>query len=245
MDSNDNAQQHAKVFYHPIEAAIRWSGLMQSEARILRVISSRQRPVPEDVAHWPSLKLNFERILDGLRNHELPYGKEGITCDDPALLDDPDLTIRHIDLRIWMARFYPNQKPDFLFDTIEQQLHPGINADSLRVLLADRDALQLKVTEMEQRLQALRKLNEQHTRREEARHDLPVRSEATYLNIVGGLLTLLLGQSPSGNRYSSFDTTDAIISALQAHFPGRPGLSERTLWSKFKAARQHVNTSPY
>ena len=57
---------------------------------------------------------------------------------------------------------------------------------------------------------------------------------------IGSLLTLLLGKSPSGKRYSSFDTTESIISALLAYYPGRPGISERTLWAKFSAAKRHV-----
>jgi hypothetical protein len=67
-------------------------------------------------------------------------------------------------------------------------------------------------------------------------------SEGTYLNIVGGLLTLLLGKSPSGIPYSSFETLEAVISALTAHFGGRSGMSERTLWSKFAAAKRHLSS---
>ena len=119
----------------------------------------------------------------------------------------------------------------------------------MQVLLADREALKLRIADMEQSLQILqdkhRLLSEQSKNQEAAERDISTRSEATYLSIVGGLLTLLLGQSPSGKRYSSFNTTDSIISTLLAYYPGRPGLSERTLWSKFKAAKQHINTDPY
>ena len=70
-----------------------------------------------------------------------------------------------------------------------------------------------------------------------------LRSETTYLNIIGGLLTLLLGKSPSGTAYSSFRSMDAVVSALLAHHEGRPGLSERTLWSKLAQARRHLETT--
>ena len=70
-----------------------------------------------------------------------------------------------------------------------------------------------------------------------------LRSESTYLNIIGGLLTLLLGKSPAGSAYSSFRNMDAVVSALLAHHEGRPGISERTLWSKLAQARRHLEAS--
>jgi len=34
-----------------------------------------------------------------------------------------------------------------------------------------------------------------------------------------------------------------VVSARLAHREGRPGLSERTLWSKLAQARRHLETS--
>ncbi|MEA8541133.1 hypothetical protein PZU20_22685, partial [Pseudomonas aeruginosa] len=67
------------------------------------------------------------------------------------------------------------------------------------------------------------------------------RSETTYLNILGGLLNMMLGKSPGGMPYSSFETMESVISALLAHYEGRPGISERTLWAKFTAAKRHLD----
>src|SRR5690606_39768716 len=106
-----------------------------------------------------------------------------------------------------------------------------------------------KISEMEQSLHLIqdqcRQLQKNVEIQKSDEREISPRSEATYLSIVGGLLTLLLGQSPSGKQYSSFKTTDSIINALLAYYPGRAGLSERTLWSKFKAAKQHIDTEPY
>lgn len=248
MEKN-NDSQHAKVFYRPIEAAIRWSELMPFEACILQEVTGIPAFGEGPFSRWPALALNLERIFDGLRNGDLSYGKSGITCDDPALLNHPELTVRHVDLKAWMTRFYPDQKPGFLFDEIERQSHLIITHDTMQILLVDREALKLKNAKMEHSLQLLedqcRQLRKSAKNQKLSERDISSRSEATYLSIVGGLLTLLLGQSPSGKRYSSFDTTDSIISALLTYYPGRPGLSERTLWSKFKAARQHIDTEPY
>jgi hypothetical protein len=70
------------------------------------------------------------------------------------------------------------------------------------------------------------------------------REESTYLNIIGGLLHLLLGESPaSGKKYSAFSSQEAVIDGLLAHFPALPGISKRTLESKFAAANRSVDAS--
>lgn len=237
---------HSRVFYRPIEAAIRWSGLMRFEARILDAVGNEGIPDQGDFPRWPMLRLNTERIFDGLRNGELPYGKSGITCDDPSLLDNPDLTVRHVDLKAWMSRFYPDQKPAFLFDDMERQLHSAIGIDTIQTLLAEREALKVRLAERERSFAILHEehqsLCKQAERRDVMDSEVSPRGKATYLNIVGGLLTLLLGKSPSGKPYSSFKTVEAVISALLAHHEGCPGISERTLWAKFTAAKRQINS---
>lgn len=68
------------------------------------------------------------------------------------------------------------------------------------------------------------------------------REETTLLNIVGGLLGLLLGQSPGGKPQSVFKSQAAIIDALVATHPGKPGMSKRTLEEKLAAARRFLDT---
>jgi hypothetical protein len=60
---------------------------------------------------------------------------------------------------------------------------------------------------------------ELHAQRFGMPESLSTRAETTYLHIIGGLLRLLLGQSP-GNPYSSFKTQESIVSAMVAHFGG-------------------------
>jgi hypothetical protein len=68
------------------------------------------------------------------------------------------------------------------------------------------------------------------------------REETTLLNIVGGLLGLLLGQSPAGKPHSVFKSQTAIIDALVATYPGKPGISKRTLEEKLALARRFLDT---
>ena len=249
MDKARASGSRTKVAYHPIEAAIHWSGLSRFERRILDLTSGGALPDRAEIPNWSLLRLNADRIQDALVNGDLRYGRRGITCDDPSVLHDPDLTVRHVDLKAWMIRFYPDQRPGFLFDAFERHLHPAISIDAVQALLADREALKVQLADrlkawdaLQAEFHALSTAYEARMTEDKQTLNLGARSEGTYLNIVGGLLTLLLGKSPSGLPYSSFETLEAVISALTAHFGGRSGMSERTLWSKFAAAKRHLSS---
>src|SRR5437879_3507091 len=115
MQQPGDIHTQSKVYYRPLEAAIRWCGLVQHERYILDVLQGKKLPEPDDFPEWPALRLNTERIYDAIRNGELPCGIDGITVQNGSSLDHPLLAIRHIDLRTWMIQFYPEQKPVFLF----------------------------------------------------------------------------------------------------------------------------------
>jgi hypothetical protein len=233
--SQKHEQYGTKIFYSPIEASIRWSNLLEQEASILSMTTSAPPVLPEALPLWPLVGQNLERVYDALRNGELPFGKTGITSNDPELLDGPQVTIRHVDLKRWMAQTYPDQKPCFLFDDWEQQLHSAIDLGTVQALL-----LQIKTL----KAQMVNGVKPEQTKPAEYKHLLPSRAETTYLNIIGGLLTLLLGQSPSGVRYSSFNTLESVISALIAYHNGRPGITERTLSAKFAEAKRQLSGQP-
>ncbi|MGQ0697527.1 MAG: ATP-binding protein [Panacagrimonas sp.] len=238
----------ARTRYRPIEAAIRWSGLLRFESRILAQIGQRQIPDSTSFPRWPMLRLYAERIFDALANDELPCSQSGLlSLAGHAPLEPPELTIRHVDLRAWMMRFYPAEKPAFLFEDTERAVHPGIGADTVQALLAEREVLRMQFADHLHVHELLRAEHEALVQThaacltEKNHADVPrPRSETTYLNIIGGLLTLLLGKSPGGRPYSSFQNMEAIISALLAHHAGRPGMAERTLWAKLAQARRHV-----
>jgi hypothetical protein len=221
-----------KIYYSPIEAAIRWSDLLEQEDSILTVTSLAPPVTADALPLWPLLGLNIDRLYDGLRNGDLPFGKAGITTNDLGLIDTSTLTIRHVDLKRWMTKAYPDQKPNFLFDEVEQQLHSAIDLGSVQALLLQVETLKAQVNPRTQSKTA---------GTSETKPQLSNRAETTYLNIIGGLLTLLLGQSPGGVRYSSFKTLESVISSLIAHHNGRPGITERTLWAKFAEAKRQIS----
>jgi hypothetical protein len=240
----------AKTHYRPIEAAIRWADLLPFESQILQTLGPRTTPEPEEFPRWKILNFCADRILDGLRNGELPCGRADTAPSYHLALDDPELVVRHVELKAWMIRYYPCDRPSFLFDSIEREFHPAVSMEALNVLMADREVTKLRLAQLSQ---SNRKLRTEHkslakkyatcTARTMESREPGQRSESTYLKIIGGLLTLLLGSAPSGAPYSSFRSLGAIISALLAHYKGLPGLSERTLSSKFAQARRHLEAS--
>jgi hypothetical protein len=67
------------------------------------------------------------------------------------------------------------------------------------------------------------------------------RADTTLLNIIGGLLGIMLGNTPGGVRQSVYTSQNAIKEAFLAHYPGMVG--ERTLDAKFGAANKSVKQS--
>jgi hypothetical protein len=225
-----------KVSYRPIEAAIRWSGLEKFERRILEKVGSSHVPKHEDFPRWPTLVLNAERVIDAMENGELRFN--AIIADhDANCACATDVHIRHVDLRAWMQKFYPDQRPAFLFGKLERAIAPGVSAAAFHTVVIERETLRTALSQAHAEVDQLRKLTKRGLPESSA---LPRRSEQTYTHIVGGLLTLLLGQSPGGTPYSSFKTMDAVISALIAHHGSLSGITERTLWAKLGAAKREI-----
>lgn len=245
--TSEHAPVVSKVYYRPIEAAIRWSGLVRHEQQILAVLQARNVPEPGDFPEWPSLRLNAERICDGIRNGELRCRlKGGPSSNDASDIDRPDLTIRHVDLRSWMTHYYPDQRPRFLFSRIERCAPTSLTFQTVHALLVERDALSTELKHCQREIRVLRaqiKQSQTLSTVESVGESLSSRAEMTYLHIVGGLLTLLLGRTPSGQPYSSFQTQQSIISAMIAHHGNKLGIAERTLQAKFAAARRALDRS--
>ena len=239
----------SKVFYRPIEASIRWAGLLRFKHFILASIASpRDLPRSLECPRWSELRLYTERIYDGILNGELPFGQKGITTHDAALIDSPDLTVRHVDLKRWMHQHYPEQRPGFLFSRSERIAHPIISLETGQAMLVEQLALK---SALDQPKRQLRELQDKHDALLKQCTVIPAcaqcpisdRAEATYLNIIGGMLELMLGQSPLGSPYSSFKTQEAIVSALVAHRSGVMGIAERTLNGKFATAKRQLHSN--
>lgn len=246
MYASRSCDLHAKVFYRPIDAALRWCNLMAFEAQILE--AARNWPSKLDITfpQWPCLHANTEKIFDAIRNGELPYGCLGVSVPIGTPIDCYQLTVRHADLKIWMSRYHPDQQPVFLFGPPSYQ-RDTISIGSYLALQADRDALQLRVKSSETAHQALlEKLHTLGLERESIDQLLKTnskvsdRSETAYLHIIGAMVSLFLDHSPSGKPHSVFRSQAAIVDALTAHFTNLSGISKRTLDEKFAAAKRSL-----
>ena len=234
----------SKTYYRPLEAALRWCNLSAHEEHILTEAAQSPEFQPFCCfSRWPCLQANSEKILDAIHNGELRYGCLGTTVTPGTFIESHSLTVRHTDLKSWMSDYYPDQKPSFLFDAFERKIHSGITLDAFQVIKAEHDSL---VKKMESQC-AECQFNAQKADKSPGidiaavASDTPSeRSEKANLNVIGSLLNLLLGKSPSGVPYSRFETQAAVITSLVAHHSGRLGITKRTLERKFAAARQSL-----
>ena len=112
-----------KPFYRPIEAALRWCNLTAHELDVLQITGVALLPPAHAFPHWPCLRANAEKIIDAIQNGELQKGREGRTVAPGETVAKEKMTVRHTDLKAWMMKHYPDQKPKFLFDEIERNTH--------------------------------------------------------------------------------------------------------------------------
>ena len=247
MYATQSCNPYAKVFYRPVDAAIRWCNLMAYETQILEVAWRSLPTLGSTFPQWPCLHANTEKIFDAIQHGELPYGCLGIPVANGTHVDCLQITIRHTDLKLWMSRFHPEQRPAFLFEQSLDQ-HGAISIGTYLALQADRDALQLQVKNIETAYQQL--LNELEAvglERANIHHLLKAnskvsdRSETAYLHIIGAMVSLFLDHSPSGKPLSVFQSQAAIVDALTAHHKNLSGISKRTLDEKFAAAKRSLS----
>ncbi len=240
---------HAKTFYRPIDAALRWCNLIRYEAQIVEAAWSR----PEELAYlfpqWPFLHAAIEKIYDAIRNGELPYGCLGISVPIGSYVEPCQLTIRHSDLRHWMEIYYSDQKPGFLFES-GGEAYEKVSLGNFLALQADRDTLlrelntlQYHLKDIMADLQAIGLERDKLKAMVKTHGQLSERSELTYQNIIGALLSLFLDQSPAGKPLSVFKSQSAIVDAVIACYCDIPGLSKRTLDEKFAAANRSIKKS--
>lgn len=144
-----------KLYYRPIEAALRWCNLIGYESQVLAKVGAELLPPTDAFPQWPCLRLNTEKIWAAIQDGELQYGRDGKTVVPGEAVRKDRITVKHTDLRTWIKKTYPDQKPKFLFDEIERSTHSAINADTFRALQADRDALKARIVKAEEWAKAM------------------------------------------------------------------------------------------
>jgi hypothetical protein len=154
----------SKAYYHPIEAALRWCGLIGNEKMILDGVRTsvaggfiQGAPV---LWLFPCLKKYTEIIMDAIHHGEIPSGRDGKPVKAGEDIAWDELTVRHRDLREWIVKFHPYQRPEFLFDQFERQTHWALNFDKIRTLEADQEALRAEIERLQKSNSELNSENE-------------------------------------------------------------------------------------
>ena len=134
----------AKTFhyYYPFEAAIEWCELSEDDARTVRLdMHEMPGPLPPDYPQWHELYPRTALILDAVAAGELPYGLHGNPgYDRPPLESELAwITVRHFDLKDWIAWRLPSEKPAFLFSATERAAQADL--DRAAELVAENAAL--------------------------------------------------------------------------------------------------------
>ena len=182
-----------KSYYTPIEAALRWCGLIAHEVEIYEKTRNIGIPAIALFPQWGCLRANAEKIFEAMSNNELQHGRDGRKVNDGDYVAPDRRTVRHADLKDWMSKNYPDQKPKFLFDEVERTTHTAINADSFRALQADRDAQKVRVENAlawrERILPEHKKLQDENQALREAASELKATERDTLLLIIAALCT--------------------------------------------------------
>lgn len=226
--------------YHPIDAAILWCGLAGYEAEILPIALSHPAELLKYFPQWPSLHLYAERIFDAIDCHELPATYLGHPVEAHDRIERAFLTIRHSDLRVWVACYYPDEKPGFLFKNDHTQ---SISFATYLTLTAHLEAAERELKKVSRDYEELIKKTSLEGQQNS---DLAITTKPSstpsepflYYRIIGSLLAVIVGKSQHGQIQSIYKNQSAVVDAITSQFPGVPGLSKRTLDRKFAEARR-------
>lgn len=252
-DSCTTMKAHYAVYSIPQAAAL-WCGAPDDQIEKIVKEATQLSPTGLGRSIWTHpdiscLEPRSRAIAEAIENGSLPHGREDgktVAPDDHVAHERRRVFGR--DLKTWLLKEFPNEKPDFLFDDIEQT-HTTINPDTFRALQADRDALNTRLKngiEKYKKLDTDKKLIENELASIKAKLkklDTPSeRAETTYQNIIAALLDCIAGNLPNVEKHPSFESEAKLIEAIDEHFKGYSGLSKSNLSRKFPEAKKTIKT---
>jgi len=245
-DSCEEVRAYYSAYYIPQAAAL-WCGV---PAEMLNHILNQATETTRNVyAHQKisCLEPRCRAIHDAIDNNKLPCGRDGkgrnLESEDHVAPERR--TVSRQDLKEWIAKEFPSDKPEFLFDEIERKTHSAINAESFRALQADRDALnrQLKsakesIQKMEmEKYEAAAKVKQYEERLKHLGDEINPRTERTYLNIIGALLEVTTGTF----KDESFTSETQLRDFIAEKFDDLRGVSVRNTADIFASAKRALN----
>lgn len=242
--------------YSVVKAAALWCGVPEDRVEQISKEARQLSGTGFGRGVWmhpnvPCLQARSRAIAEAIESGVLPHGREdGETCSehDHVAYERRHIMGRH--LREWLIQEFPNEKPAFLFDDIEQDSHTSISADAYRALKAEKDKLEGRLENAKTAYKELRDQRDQMQRELVALNkklsglDVPgERAEATYQNIIAVLLEVIAGRVPSIESHPSFSSEAKLIETIDQYYRGYPGLSKSNLQRKFPEAKRSLDDS--
>ncbi len=159
-------------------------------------------------------------------------------------------------LREWLKKAFPNEKPAFLFDDIEQSTHPAISTDAYWALKAEHEKLKVRLENAKSEYKKLREEKEALDAERNSFKDIVdklnakvdklgvpgERAESTYQNIIAALLDCIGGNLPGVQKHPSFASEARLIEVIEDYFRGYGGLTKSTLSRKFPEAKRALKS---
>jgi len=183
-----------------------------------------------------------QTIATAMESGALSYGREdGIPVDNYAAYERRHT--RGTDLKKWLLKEGINEKPAFLFDDLERDTHTSISADAYRVVIAERDAQNIRLKNAETEYRKLQSANKELTKRVGSGGDFSETSKRNYELIIGLLTKALADKSgPNGGNkdkpnYSGLsDLLQQYLPADGLGAPSNKSLSSENLRKKLAVA---------
>lgn len=252
-DSCATLKAHYAVF-SVAEAAALWCGV--TEDKLDEIVKECQQLTPTGLGRsiWkhpdiPCIEPRSRAIAEAIESGELPHGREDAQTVRPG--EHVAYERRHFfgrDLKKWMEKAFPTEKPAFLFDLQERLTGSGISLEDYQTLQAKHDALQARVDNAEIEYRKLRAEHKELIKERDnlmanvnGQKPLSPRAEATYQRIIAALLSYLQGEVPGVEKHPSFTNVSALIAKLASAFEGYDGLSTRNLSSKLPEAKRSLD----
>lgn len=236
-DSCEHIQSYCAIYSVPVAAAL-WCGIPPNNVQEHLAASTQVGRAIYRHPYISCLEPRCRAMHEAIEKGALLVSRETGKAFD-GTTDHVAPERRHVtrqNLKEWIAREFPADKPAFLFDEIERKTHAAINADAFQALQADRDAARAELEKAEawaadtnREMDAMRAENKTLREKLDKANAPNWKTGNTYLNVIGGLLALMLGKSPAGKRHSIFEDQAAIISAMLGHYGRIKGMGESNL----------------
>lgn len=148
-DNCNAIKAHYAVYSIPQAAAL-WCGIAEGQVSQILEEATVLSKTGLGRSIWkhpnvPCLEFRCRAITEAIENGLLPHGREDGKSTNGQYVAHERRHFFGRDLKKWMEKEFPNEKPAFLFDDIERSSHTAISTDAYRSLKAEHDKLKMRL----------------------------------------------------------------------------------------------------